>query len=175
MNIKTVRDLSEMVLGEPSEPIELGTREDNRAAALELVRQARRSLELMSRDLDPHVYDNPAFVDAIKAFVLNSRRARVRILIRDVSHIVKDGHRLVELCYRLPSYLAIRTLAREHENYNSAFLIADGVGTLYRTHADRFEGSVNFDDKGSAEDLLNLFDEMWEHADAHPDLRRLSL
>lgn len=54
-------------------------------------------------------------------------------------------------------------------------LVADDVGTIFRGHAGRYEGTVTFNDRGNAEDYVSLFDEMWEHAQEHADLRRLKI
>ena len=166
-------NLASQKFGRPDEPLDLTSSDDNRLAVVCFARQARRMLYIVSRDLGPKVFEEAETVAAIKDFVLGSRRATVRIIVRDVSRIISRGHRLVDLQRRLPSYMSIRTPAKEHQDYNSAFVVADQTAVLYRKFADRYEGTVSFGDPQSAEELTNLFDEMWEHASAPADLRNL--
>ena len=158
------RDLNQLVLGETETPIAVTTSEENRNVALAMIRQTRQSLIMLSRDLDSRVYDHAELVEAVKDFVLASRHASVQIIVQDSSHVVQQGHRLVDLCRRLPSYMTIRVPAKEHETYNSAFMVSDRVGVLHRIHADRYDGSANFNDRQMGDDLTKMFGEMWEVA-----------
>ena len=168
-------DLDKLVLGESEEPIELGSADEIREVALALIKQTRRSLMIVSRELDRRVYDDAELVDAVKDLALGSRNANIRIVTQDVSQIVKQGHRLVDLVRRLPSYLEIRVPAKEHAGYNSAFMLSDRVGVMVQTHADRYAGTANFNDRRIGDDLSKVFGEMWEPAKVPPDLRVLSI
>lgn len=170
-----LQDLERLVLGQTEEPLEIETSTDNREAALAMIRQTQRSLTIFSRDLDGKIFDDTELVGAVKDLVLKSRHSRVRIITRDISRILSRGHRLVDLYRRLPTYMDIRLPAKEHGSYNSAFVVSDRTGVLFRMHADRYEGTVNFNDQKTAEDLSNLFDDMWEAGSDHPDLRVLSV
>jgi len=175
MDLFSAAKNEDLRLGVSEQSIELSGAEDNRLAALLLARQARRSLVIMSRDLDAPIFDDEDFVEAVKGLALATRGSHVHILVRDVARIVRDGHRLLELVRRLPSFMAMRVPAPEHESYNSAFVIADRTGVIFRKHADRYEGTVGFADRREAENLARLFDEMWETAREHPDLRQIRI
>ena len=54
-------------LGETSTPLSLETCEVIWAAALRLAHQARRALDIYSLDLDKDIYDEPSFLDAVRA------------------------------------------------------------------------------------------------------------
>jgi len=171
MNLE--RDIAGRQIGGLDETFELSRSEDSKLAIASLVAQARRSIFIISRDLDPRVYDDADIVSSIKEFVLSSRRSKVRIVVRDIARIVRRGHRLVDLQKRLPSYIAIRTPAKEHMNYNNAFVIVDNTALLYRNYADRYEGQLNVNAAAHVEELGNLFSDMWEHASVPADLRSL--
>ena len=168
-------DLEQLVLGQTEDPVELQTSLDNREVALAMIRQTQNSLSIVSRDLDAKIFDDADLVDAVKDLILNSRHSRVRIITRDISRIINQGHRLVDLYHRLPSYMDIRLPAKEHETYNSAFVVSDRFGVIFRSHADRYEGTANFNDQKTAEDLSKIFEDMWEAGHDHPDLRTLSV
>ncbi len=162
-------------LGEVREPIGVDSAIQIRDASVALVAQCRHSVEIVSRHLDPAVYDSTEFLSALRRFVLDSRRARVHILIMESKPVVASGHRLVDLAQQLSSYIEIRKPDKKHAGYNCAFLLADRVGSIHRQLADRFDGVVNFGDRRTATELAETFDEMWTHAEPDPDLRRLRI
>jgi len=160
-------------LAETSELIEVETREDNHLAVVQLAQQCRRNLEIISRDLDPTIFDTPDFVEAVKLLVLNNRQAQIRILVFEPEAIVHRGHRFINLAENLSSFIELRKPGVEYRDYNVALLIADETGYLHREHAERFEGEVNFNDKRQSKHLLQQFEEMWETASPDPNLRRV--
>ncbi len=168
-----MRALETLRLGETPDPVQVATREEAAAVALTLARQARRTLDLVSRHLDPWLYDREEFVEAVKHLALGSRRALIRVLVQDVDPVLRDGHRLVALAQRLPTFLQIRVPAPQFREFNQAFLVADGVGYLHRELADRFEGRASFHEPATARDLLRVFQPMWEAAQPDPNLRAL--
>lgn len=168
-------DFEHFVLKEDTETVDIDSSEACRLAALSMARQAARGIEIVSRKLDPHMFDNSEFCDAVSRLVTGSRRARVRVLLRLVEPVVKRGHRLVTLAQRLDSFIEIRVPAPEHDEYNGAFLIVDGAGIVHRRHSDRHEASVNFNDPRLALELGRHFEEMWQTATPDINLRRSHL
>ena len=162
-------------LGETPEVLPVSRSEDAQAAALALTRQARRTIEIMSRHLDPRLYDTAELAEAIKQLALGSHRAQVRILVQDVDPLLRDGHRLLALAQRLPTFIQIRVPAPPFREFNQAFLVADETGYLHRHFADRFEGDVCFHGPAAARELLRLFEPMWESAEPDPSLRALRI
>lgn len=153
----------------------LETVADNRDAALAVAREARRSLVLLSWDLEPPIYATPDFLDTVRALATSSRFARIRILVQDPTRVIRQGHRLVELARRLSSFIEIRRPHPEHRDLPESFLVADERAVLYRTLASRPEGVVDLHDPVLARDKLRLFDSLWEKAETEPELRRLGI
>lgn len=168
-------DFDALRLGEDSEPVRIDTSAGLRAASVALVRGARRKIEILSRHLDPPIYDNVEFCDAVRRFVLDSRRARVHIIVMDSAPILRDGHRLIELAQRLSSYIDVRKPGPSHASFNRAILLADRIGCIERELADRLEATVNFNDRRTAMALGDTFDEIWSNGQPDPNLRRLRL
>ena len=175
MHYSRPSDFEHFVLKEDSQAVAIDTSEACRLAALSMVRQAARSIDIVSRQLEPRMYDNRDFCEAVSQLVVGSRRARVRALVRDSDPAVKRGHRLVALSQRLSSFIEIRVPAREFDDYNAAFLIVDGAGVVYRTLSDGFEGSVNFNSPRMAQELSRQFEAMWQTALSDVNLRRSHL
>ena len=168
-------DLATLRLGEDAREIRLASRADNQKVAVALVTQAGRSLDIFSRDLEAELYDQPDFLEGVRALALRSPHVRIRILLQDPARVVRDGHRLVEMARRLSSYIEIRQPSHDYRDHNEAFLIVDRTGLMHRRLADRYEGLASFKQPLRARELGNFFDEVWQRAAPHPELQRLHL
>ena len=167
-------DFSDFILGQSLEPIELSDSDAQRSAAVALVLQARRRVDIFTRDLDKKIYDNRDFLDGLQNVAVN-QRGLIRILVKDSDKAVKYGHRLIALSQRLTSFIEIRKVADDFKEYNEAFLVADEIGYAHRKHADRFEGIACFNGAKEAVNLLIFFNEVWRHSAPDPNLRRIYL
>lgn len=166
-------DWSEYILGENNTDIPIDTSEDNHAAALRLVSQGGRSLDIFSRDLEARIYDNMEFADAVRSLAIKTRDLHVRILVIDPDFIIKHGHRLVELARRLTSHMEIRKVHEDYCNNPEAYLVVDNRGLLHRKLASRYEAVVNFNNPMTATELHNQFSEIWDRSKQYMDFKRL--
>jgi hypothetical protein len=175
MRARTAPDFENSVLGETRDVVEVGTSAEVRTAATFMIRQARRTVDIVSRDLDAPVYDDADFLEAAKQLALRSGRTHVRVLVHDARPMVAHSHRMLALARRLSSSVDIRVQGHQHANYNCAFLIADRLGTIFRPLSDRYDGHVCFHNPREADELTELFEEMWALADDDPNLRELKV
>lgn len=167
--------LENYTLGETDEPLVVGTSAEVALAALMMVGQSRRTLDIISRTLDPVIYDTPDFVEAVRQLVLKSRHTKVRLLVHEPAQIMKRGHRLVDLGMQLTSFIEMRIPDNEHADFNESLLIADAVGYIHRQNGERYEAKLNFSDGRASRILSKIFDEMWEKGRTDPNLRRALL
>ena len=174
-NEENLKRFVELRLGVSDTEIELLTRAETRHATELMVEQTQDSLEIMSRDLDPVLYDSKPFLNLLSSLCLRQRKARVRLLVADPSTPVKRGHRLIELGRKLSGSIEFRRPHPDYRHYNAAFLVADRCGLIHRSLADRFEGTANFYDPVNAQRKLDFFTEVWERSESHPEFRRLYL
>jgi hypothetical protein len=156
-------DYSELVLGQFPDAINLTDSAAQRGAAVALALQARRCVDIFTRDLDKKIYDHKDFLEGLQNLAVN-HRGLIRILVKDSSKAVKYGHRIVPLSQRLTSFIEVRKVADDYKEYNEAFLIADEVGFAHRKHADRFEGVARFNAAKEANSLLIFFNEVWRNS-----------
>ena len=154
---------------------ELTSFADNRQAAVQLVNQARRSLAVFARDLEPTIYDTAEFIAAVQQLALRSRYSRIRIVVIDPVPAIKNSHRLIELTRRLSSYMEIRRASEDHAKLSESFLISDDTGLLYRPLASRYEGFADPHDPLEARSRLRQFDDIWAQAQPEQEFRRLGL
>lgn len=168
-------NLDQYKLGESETLLELNDAEEHHAVALEMIRQAKREVYIMSYDLDPRVLSHDDIVDALSRFVRQGRQAHAHILVQQSNPVVKHGHRLIPLAHRLTSSIRLNRPGYEHRDFTEAFMVVDGVGIIKRQIADRFEGVASFKSPIEGRDLRALFLSMWEKSEPDPQLRRLQI
>ncbi|MET0050946.1 MAG: GNAT family N-acetyltransferase [Candidatus Thiodiazotropha sp.] len=168
-------DLSLATLSESDERFSLRHLEDHQIHTTRLIRQARRTLCVLSLDLDPLVYEQPVCLDAIKQLALRSRYSQIRILLQDNRRVVQQGHRLVDLAQRLTSAIEIRKPADEHIDVEENFLFVDNCGYLHRPRRDNLIATACYNDRVRVKRMAELFDEIWANAVPDRELSRLHL
>lgn len=146
-----------------------------RSHALALMQQASRTLCLYSPDLEPWLYHHSSIQQACTRFLLSHRNSRLRILVRDSSRAVRDGHRLIALSRKLSSHVQIRRCHPDHPFPEGAFLLADDLGLLMRPEPDQFAGYAKYQDPARVRQLQRLFDQTWDTSILDPDLRSFLL
>lgn len=148
---------------------------DRAAVALELARQSRRQLRLLSHTLDHELFDNDDFAAAISQLARTSRFSEVRLLVVSVKPIVERGHRLLELCRRLSTTLQIRRADCEPEDIRENFIVADDRGVLCYALREPEKAWADFNNRPLAEDYAAQFDELWHRSINDPELRLLHI
>lgn len=166
---------SDLILGLSSGKLELPDLAALRDTSADLAGQAQRSLLLLSAILDPRIYDQQPFLDALHSLGTESELSRIRILLLDNQRLVKHHHRLLELARRLTSRVEIRRPIAEYAERSEEYLVVDGRGYIYREHAGEYAGWADYHDPLTARRLTEEFQEAWDHSQPDPELRRLHL
>jgi len=162
-------------LGENSEDIIIESSEENHDVAVRLVSQASHRLDVFTRDLDPRIFDNAEFIDAVRALAVKDNKARIRFLVIDPDKAIKSGHRLLDLSRRLTSMLEIRKVHEDYSANSESYLIVDVRGLLHRKLASRYDGVANFNNPSESMNLIHHFNEVWEHSSSELDFKRLHI
>ena len=162
-------------LGATCDLYQLHSVEEARALAIQMVSQAGRSLDLLTTDLEPVLYDQQGFLEAFKQLALKSKVARIRILLQDNSLVRNQGHRLIELVQRLPSTVELRKPNRVSREFQENFLLVDDCGYLHRRLIGRYQLSACCNDRLQVSQFESLFTEIWENGEADRELARLYL
>ena len=163
------------ILGQHQDLQRFSQPQEARAHVLALIQQAQRSLCLYSDDLEPWLYHHSSVQQACTRFLLSNPRTRLRILLRDSTRAVKEGHRLLALSRRLSSNLHIRKLNPDHANEESAFLIADDRGLFLHPELDQQSGYTLYNDPARVRQRQAQFDQAWDTSITDPDLRSFLL
>lgn len=158
------------------EAMRLETVESALAATLQLIVGARRQLCIYSRDLEYSLYGQNEIVEALKQFALRNRNAAVQIIIQDPTSLQSQTHPILELAQRLPSYFLTRTpMEAEDLQYQSAFVISDSEGYLFRLLGSRFEGHWSPNLPARNRQLREEFERVWQRSRPCAEFRALGL
>lgn len=165
------------ILGETNEDISIDTVDENREMIENLVKQATHSINIFSQDLDDNLYDNLALKDHMGTFVSNVGNPEVHILAQDLSHAIRNSHRIVRLSQTLSSFIFIREPCDVFKSEKIEFVIVDDVGVFYRINGEHgnYHAEVNFNSPARAKELNHFFVQIWEQSEADPDTRELMI
>jgi len=142
-----------------------------RAAVNEIAATAQRLISIYTPDLEPDLYDQTAFLEVIKHFVLTRSFAKVRVLLAEPSRVMRDSNRFVAMGRRLSSCIDIRYVAAQAPQRASAYLIADDRAIVYRMRADTWDGVADINNPVAARLYLQEFDQVWNACAAEHGLR----
>ena len=170
-----MHDFEQYEIGKDSGLLHLETCEENRLAAITMARKCGRLLDIISRHLDPPLFNNPEFIDALRQLIAKKRRPRVRIIVFEPEAIVHHGHILIEYAGHYGSFIEMRKASEEFRNYNEFLLVADETAWLHRNSSSRFEATANFNDRKQSKLYLDNFMTMWHQAAPDPNLRQMKL
>lgn len=161
------------ILGVTSECIQVDTRKLNFDAALKLISAAQHQISIISRNLDPRIFNNEEIILAMQMHIRRTKNSNIKILVQDISPIIKNGHRILELSQRISSKIEIRKVCQEYSQYNKGFLVADSTAYIHNSKSDLYEAEVNFSDKDKSKELIETFKKIWEQSSQDIALRRL--
>ena len=162
-------------LGRTDDAVAIETRDENRSASIRMARQSKKTIEIISRELDPIIYDDQEFLDAVKDMILSDYHSRIRIIVLNPQIITQHSRRLITLAMSLTSFIDIRKPGPEYSGFNESLFIADGCGYIHRKKSDRYEGNLNFNDLRTCKYLLESFNEMWNKAVPDENFRKLNI
>jgi hypothetical protein len=142
-----------------------------RAAVNEIAAAAQRLISIYTPDLEPDLYDQTAFLEVIKHFVLTRSFSKVRVLLAEPTRVMRDSNRFVAMGRRLSSCIDIRYATAEAPQRASAYLIADDRAIVYRMRADTWDGIADANNPPAARLYLQEFDNIWNASAAEHGLR----
>lgn len=166
-------DEVKLILGETDLEFVCFGEEDNRKIALLMLEQAESKIDILSRYLDPPIYDTQECFDVIEALVLHNRHAMVRILVHEPKIIAQRGHFLIHLMRRLGSLIQCRGVPEQYKSTQETFLIVDKIGVMQRPSTSSIASTVNFKNHPAAKNLTALFDKIWHNSEPTPYTREI--
>jgi hypothetical protein len=149
----------------------LSTRAEVRAAVNAAAAGAQRLISICTPDLEPELYDQTAFLDIIKHFVLARSFSKVRVLLQHPTRVKRDSNRFIAMGRRLSSCIDIRHVSTDSPEQASAYLVADDRAVVFRMRAESWDGIADLNNPGVARLYLNEFDAVWNSSAPEQNLR----
>jgi hypothetical protein len=146
---------------------------DFRSYSEQLVTRSRRSIAILTHDLDALVYATPECVQHLSNFVRSSRNAQVQILIRDTKPAIETGHLLVRLAQRLSSKILVRKMTIEPNNKEMGFMLGDTDKLLYKNDDALHRGFFNCAAASELKPLREEFNYLWQYGEPEPEFQVL--
>lgn len=153
----------------------ISTPVDYAAAAVQLLKQAQRTIDVFSPELTPVVFSTMELIDAAREFATRNQYTLMRVLVRDTTPLTRSDHRFLDIAQRLSSKVKVRKLAQDFHSRDDAFVIADEADFALRRQASTWEGLHDSTRPELARQLTVDFNEMWEHSTPDPGVRRLHI
>ena len=161
---------------EDSSSILLSSRDDCKEAARTLILGSTGRVYLATQRLEAELYHDPEIYEHLAELATGNRHADIRIITHDTRVAANQGHHLIHLAQRLPSFAQIRvTVTPKHRNFRESWLIADDNAYMRIRNPERFEGYYELDNKLECRSYYDDFIEMWEACEQDQNTRRLSL
>jgi hypothetical protein len=141
----------------------LTTFDEVKAGVVSIADTAKRSITILTRDLEPGIYDSDDFLEALKRFALGKRFSRLRVLISDPARTTRNGNKLIALGRRLEAHIDFRNLHQDYRGQlRGAFIIADETAVMYRVDGKRYDGIMGSHEPVIAQQHLQEFEQPWE-------------
>jgi hypothetical protein len=159
-----------------SSSILLNNRSDCVEAVKTLVLGCVGRLHLVTQRLEPDLYNHAEIYDHLSGLAASNRNTEIHIIAQDTRVAANQGHYLINLAQKLPTYVKIRTTVTPlHRSFRESWLIADNSAYLRLRNPDRYEGYYEIDNRLESRSYLERFTEMWEASEPDQNTRRLSL
>ncbi len=142
-------------------------------ATVQMVEITDRRISIFSANLEPGIYDEGRFIEAVKRLTLSKPFVRIRVLISNPSRVVRNGNPFVQLARRLSACIEFRNVDEEYRDHREAFLIADEAAVMYRVDSRKWEGIADTHEPAVARRYLGMFDEIWKASRVEAEVSEL--
>jgi hypothetical protein len=161
---------------EDNSSILLDNRSDCRDAVNTLILGCVGRLYLVTQRLESELYHHVEIYEHLAQLATSNRNTDVRIIAHDTRVAANQGHFLIHLAQKMPTFVQIRTtVTPQHRHFRESWLIADDGAFMRLRNPDRYEGYYELDNKLECRSYIEQFMEMWEACEPDQNTRRLSL
>ena len=153
---------------------------DGRGDCLEcaktLISMAKQQVYIIGQDLEADLYNHKSIYDHLTELTTKNRKTDIRLIAHDTRAATNNGHYLILLAQKLPTFASIRiTASPEHKNFRESWLIVDDMAFMRLKNPNQYEGYFAIDGKLECRALTDDFNDIWEASQPDQNTRRLSL
>lgn len=154
----------------------LNVRSECRECAHKLILLATQRVYIFSQRLEPELYNDRSIYTHLSGLATSNRKAEIRIIAHDTRTAANQGHFLISLAQKLPTYAQIRTtVTRADKQFMESWLIVDDMAYMRIKNPARYEGNFETYNKLECKSYITRFEEFWESCVVDQNTRRLSL
>lgn len=161
---------------EESSSVLLDGRSECKESARNLILLATQRVYIISQRLEPEIYNNREIYQHLTSLTTKNRKTDIRIIAHDTRLAANQGHFLIHLAQKLPTFVQIRTTVTEADRkFIESWLIVDDMAYMRIKDPARFEGSSESSNKLECKSYINSFEKIWEASLVDQNTRRLGL
>jgi hypothetical protein len=161
---------------EESSSIYLEGRADCIECTKALIGSSTQQVYIISGNLDAVLYNDKEIYDHLAEMATKYRKTEIRIIAHDTRPASRDGHFLIHLSQKLPTFVNIRiTVLPPDKKFRESWLIVDKKSFMRIQNPQRYEGYYEIDNKLECRTYIDKFNEIWEASKPDQNTRRLSL
>jgi len=141
-----------------------------------LINRAQQRVYIVGQNLEADLYNHKSIYDHLTEMATENRKTDIRLISHDTRVATNNGHYLILLTQKLPTFAQIRTTTiPEHRKFRENWLIVDDMAFMRLKNPLRYEGYFEIDNKLECRSLSAEFLDIWEASQPDQNTRRLSL
>lgn len=150
-------------MAEPTNPLHLpifGNVEHEKAIDIVLPRAVSK-IRIFDQTLG-RAYNSPSRVEALRNFLLASRRNTLQIVLHDVQSLDRNCPRILNLLRVHAHAIGIQETHPSAKSVYDPFIVVDDRCFVHRFHFEEMRGVYSLDDPIESNVLIERFAEIWE-------------
>lgn len=141
-----------------------------------LIDLAQQQVYIIGQNLEADFYHHKSIYDHLVEIATHNRNSDIRLIAHDTRVATANGHYLILLAQKLPTFVQIRiTTNPEHQKFSENWLIVDDMAFMRLKNPLLYEGYFDIDNKLECRSLTAEFLDIWEMSQPDQNTRRLSL
>ncbi|MCZ6487055.1 MAG: hypothetical protein O6703_02655 [Gammaproteobacteria bacterium] len=154
----------------------LDSRDECAACVETLIGLSRQTIYLICARFDPALYNHRHIYDHIAELVTKNRKTEVRLIAHDTRVASRDGHYLIQLAQKFPTFVQIRTTVTPPDRkFSENWFIIDNRSFMRIRNPLRYEGYFEIDNRLECQPYIEQFIEIWDASELDQNTRRLSI
>ena len=141
-----------------------------------LINRAQHRVYIIGQNLEADLYNHKNIYDRLTEMATRNQKTDIRLISHDTRAATNNGHYLILLAQKLPTFAQIRTTVDPaHRKFRENWLIVDDMAFMRLKNPLRYEGYYETDNRLECRSLTVEFLDIWEASQPDQNTRRLSL
>jgi hypothetical protein len=141
-----------------------------------LIESSRQTICLICDNFNAALYNHRDIYDHIAKLVTRNRKTEVQLIAHDTRVASRDGHYLIQLAQKFPTFVQIRTTVTPIDRkFSENWLIIDNRSFMRIRNPLRYEGYFEIDNRLECQPYIEQFVEIWDASELDQNTRRLSI